>query len=131
LDLPRAPLPDASVPAPVRLLPTWDATLLVHCRRARILPEEYRPLVFSTKVPHSVGTILVDGSVAGSWRAEASGARAVLSYAPFERMASGHDVASGGQERLRDGARGDVIGALDERVVRGRCRHRCKPATGR
>jgi hypothetical protein len=86
LDLPGAPLPDASTPAPVRLLPTWDATLLVHCRRARILPEEYRPLVFSIKGPHSVGTILVDGSVAGSWRAEASGGKAVLRYTVFERI---------------------------------------------
>ena len=86
VDLPRAPLPDPSTPAPVRLLPTWDATLLVHCRRARILPEAYRPLVFSIKVPHSVGTILVDGSVAGSWRAEASGAKAVIRITIFEKI---------------------------------------------
>jgi winged helix DNA-binding protein len=84
VDLPRGPLPDASVPAPVRLLPTWDATLLVNCRRAGILPEEYRPLVFSIKIPHSVGTILVDGSVAGSWRAEVSGGKAVLRHTLFE-----------------------------------------------
>ena len=86
LDLPRAPLPEASTKAPIRLLPTWDATLLIHCRRARILPEEYRPLVFSIKVPHSVGTILVDGAVAGSWRVEASGGKAVLRYEVFERI---------------------------------------------
>jgi hypothetical protein len=54
----------------VRFLPTWDATLLVHGRRTGILPEEYRPLIFSTKTPHSVGTFLVDGSVAGTWRHE-------------------------------------------------------------
>jgi hypothetical protein len=89
LDLPRAPLPYASTPAPIRFLPTWDATLLVHCRRARILPEEYRPLVFSTKVPHSVGTILVDGAVAGSWRAEAAGGKAMLRYTVFERIPAG------------------------------------------
>src|SRR4029453_3725373 len=29
VDLPRAPLPDPETPAPVRFLPTWDATLLV------------------------------------------------------------------------------------------------------
>lgn len=86
LDLQRAPLPDASTPAPIRFLPTWDATLLTHCRRARILPEEYRPMVFSIKVPHSVGTILVDGAVAGSWRAEASAGKAVLRYTTFERI---------------------------------------------
>lgn len=70
LDLPRAPLPDASEPAPVRFLPTWDATLLVHARRTQILPERYRPLVFNTKTPHSVATFLVDGAVAGKWRYE-------------------------------------------------------------
>jgi hypothetical protein len=88
LDLPRAPLPDAGTPAPIRFLPTWDATLLTHCRRARILHEQYRPLVFSTKTPHSVGTILVDGSVAGSWRVERSGKNATLRYTAFERLAA-------------------------------------------
>jgi len=102
VDLPRAPLPHASTPVPIRLLPTWDATLLIHCRRARILPEEYRPLVFSIKIPHSVGTILVDGSVAGSWRTERSGAKATLRYTPFERL-----PASATRE-LRDEAEGLV-----------------------
>ena len=41
-------------PAPVRFLPTWDATLLVHARRTQILPERFRSLVFDTKTPHSV-----------------------------------------------------------------------------
>jgi hypothetical protein len=68
IDLPNAPLPPEDTPAPVRLLPTWDATLLVHARRTQILPEKYRPLVFNTRTPHSIGTFLVDGQVAGSWR---------------------------------------------------------------
>ncbi len=68
LDVPDGWLPDPDTPAPVRFLPTWDATLLVHARRARILPEDYRSLVFSTKNPHSTPTFLVDGSVAGAWR---------------------------------------------------------------
>lgn len=68
LDLPRAPLPHPDTPAPVRFIPTWEATLLVHARRTLILPEEYRPRVFNTKTPHSVNTFLVDGAVAGTWR---------------------------------------------------------------
>ena len=68
LDLPRMPLPDPETPAPVRFLPTWDAVLLVHARRSGILPEEYRPRVFSTRMPQSIGTFLVDGSVAGTWK---------------------------------------------------------------
>jgi Winged helix DNA-binding domain len=82
VDLPRAPLPDPETPAPVRFLPTWDATLLTHARGAAILPEEYRPLVFNTKNPQSVGTFTVDGAVAGSWRHE--GERIRLS--PFGRL---------------------------------------------
>ena len=70
VDLPDAPLPTEDTPAPVRFLPTWDATLLVHARRTEILPERFRPLVFNTRTPHSVGTYLVDGHVAGTWRLE-------------------------------------------------------------
>lgn len=86
VDLPRAPLPGPDTPAPVRFLPTWDATLLAHCRRTQLLPEAYRPLIFNSKIPHSVGTFLVDGQVAGAWRVERSGDRASLLYAPFERQ---------------------------------------------
>ncbi len=67
LDLPGAPLPDADTPAPVRFLPHWEATLLVHARRTGILPEEHRPRVFTTKNPFSVGTVLVDGRVVAAW----------------------------------------------------------------
>jgi hypothetical protein len=67
-DLEGLPLPDPDTPAPVRFLPTWDAVLLVHARRALILPEEHRPKVFNTKMPQSIGTFLVDGQVKGAWR---------------------------------------------------------------
>jgi len=80
IDLPRAPLPDANTPVPVRFLPTWDATLLVHARRTQILPERYRPVVFNTKTPHSVPTFLIDGTVAGTWRVD----RGRVELKPFE-----------------------------------------------
>jgi hypothetical protein len=82
LDLPRAPLPDGDTPAPVRFLPVWDATLLVHARRTGILSEEYRPRVFNVKTPQSVPTFLVDGFVAGSWRYE----KGKVELAPFRRL---------------------------------------------
>jgi hypothetical protein len=82
VDLPRAPLPELDTPAPVRFLPTWDATLLVHARRTQVLPERYRPMVFNTKTPHSVPTFLVDGRVAGTWRYE----RGAVRLEPFERL---------------------------------------------
>lgn len=82
LDVPRAPLPDPETPAPVRFLPTWDATLLVHARRTGILPERYRPVIFSTKMPPSYPTFLVDGAVAGTWRYEDD----AVTTTAFERL---------------------------------------------
>jgi hypothetical protein len=70
VDLPRAPLPDASTQAPVRFIAVWDTALLVHARGTGILPEEYRPLIFNVKTPNSFNTFLVDGKVAGMWRYE-------------------------------------------------------------
>jgi hypothetical protein len=83
-DLPRAPLPDPETPAPVRFLPHWDANLLVHARRAQILPEEYRPRIFTTKNPFSIGTVLVDGAVAGVWSVQKG--RVVVEL--YERLAA-------------------------------------------
>jgi Winged helix DNA-binding domain len=68
LDLPDAPLPGGDIDVPVRLLPHWDATLLVHARRSQILPEEHRPTIFNSRRPHSFATFLVDGQVAGTWQ---------------------------------------------------------------
>ncbi len=67
VDLSGGPLPDPGTPAPVRFLPHWEATLLVHARRTGILPEEHRARVFTPRNPFSVGTYLVDGQVAGGW----------------------------------------------------------------
>jgi hypothetical protein len=82
VDLPRALLPDPDTFAPVRFLPVWDATLLVHARRTGILPEEYRPRVFNVKTPNSVNTFLVDGQVAGIWRYE----KGRVNLEPFGRL---------------------------------------------
>jgi Winged helix DNA-binding domain len=82
VDLPRLPLPDADTPAPARLLPVWDATLLVHCRRTQILPERHRARVFNVKTPNSVNTFLVDGQVAGTWRYE----KGRVELKPFGRL---------------------------------------------
>ena len=103
LDLPRAPLPDPETPAPVRFLPTWDATLLVHARRTGILPETYRPLVFSAKNPPSVPTFLVDGAVAGKWRVRRTARNATLVVEPFEplRAAARREVREEGERLIR------------------------------
>jgi hypothetical protein len=82
LDVTRAPLPDPDTPAPPRLIPTWDAILLVHARRTGVLPEEHRPRIFGIKTPQSFPTFLVDGAVAGTWREE----RGRVQLAPFGRL---------------------------------------------
>lgn len=67
LDVPRAPLPSADVPAPVLFLPKWDNVLLAFADRTRVLPERYRKTVI--KMNGDVApTFLVDGFVAGTWR---------------------------------------------------------------
>jgi DNA glycosylase AlkZ-like len=82
VDLPRLPLPDADTLAPVRLLPVWDATLLVHARRTQILPESYRSRIFNVRNPQSLNTFLVDGKVAGAWRYDQGRVR----IEPFGRL---------------------------------------------
>jgi hypothetical protein len=97
IDVRRAPLPDPETPAPVRFLPTWDATLLVHARRSGILPEQYRPRIFHTKAPQSFGTFLVDGAVSGTWRFDGERIRTE----PFERLTRETRVELGDEaERL-------------------------------
>jgi hypothetical protein len=69
VDLPRATVVDGDTPAPVRFLSTFDAVLLLgHATRAGLVPDEHRGKVFSSKLPQSVPTFLVDGRVAGTWR---------------------------------------------------------------
>ena len=69
LDVPRAPLPDAETPAPVRFLPKWDNLLLAFADRTRVLPEQYRKRVIRMN-GDVAQTFLVDGFVAGIWRVE-------------------------------------------------------------
>lgn len=86
VDLPRQPLPDPDTSAPVRFLPTWDASLLVHARRTQILPEEYRSAIFNTKNPQSLTTFMVDGAVAGIWKKEEGPKLALEPFAPIPRV---------------------------------------------
>jgi hypothetical protein len=85
-DLRRAPLPAPGTVAPVRFLPVWEALLLVHARRKQVLAEEHRPILFTSKNPHSVNTFLVDGTVAGTWRYDGGDVR-VEPFAPLEPRA--------------------------------------------
>jgi hypothetical protein len=81
LDVPRAPLPDPGLPAPVRFLPEYDNVVIGHKDRSRIVPEG---------IPRwsevGWGSILVDGMGAARWRLFQTKADARLRIEPFRRL---------------------------------------------
>ncbi|MPY49704.1 winged helix DNA-binding domain-containing protein [Streptomyces acidicola] len=80
-DLADATVPAEDTPAPPRLLPMWDSTLLAHGGPGRLVPEEYRPLVVRRN-GDTLPCLLVDGQVAGVWRAGDDG----LELTAFHRL---------------------------------------------
>jgi hypothetical protein len=84
LDLPRAPLPDGDVPAPVRFLPKWDSALLAYAapERTRILPEKFRATTIRNN-GDVLPTVLVDGFVAATWDVDKRGK---LQIKPLRRL---------------------------------------------
>ena len=102
-DLPNAPRPAAATPAPVRLLPEFDNLLLSHADRTRVLPDAYRRLVLGAKNGRIPATFLVDGFVAGTWRAERKRGVATLTLSPFAALAKGiaRDLEQEGDALLR------------------------------
>jgi hypothetical protein len=97
-DVPRAPVADERVSAPVRFLPAFDSMILAHRDRARIVPPEYTEAVFNKKNATTKNTFTVDGFVAGAWRIE----KAKLVVEPFAPLPLNwrREVAAEG-ERLR------------------------------
>jgi hypothetical protein len=80
-DVPSAPLPDPSVPAPVRYLPEYDNVLLGHKDRRRIV---------SPDVPQWTdigwGAVLVDGFTAARWKMDREQGMGTLRVEPFRRL---------------------------------------------
>lgn len=74
-DVPGAPRPPAGTPAPPRLMAMWDSVLLAHADRSRVIPPAYRRLVIRVN-GDVLPTLLVDGRVAGVWRAVDGGIEA-------------------------------------------------------
>jgi len=86
-DLPDAPRPDPDTPAPPRFLPEYDNVLIGHADRSRIIPPG-RGIPLLPGNGGSMGTILVDGMYAGTWRTIRDGRRATMTIAPFEPIAA-------------------------------------------
>jgi hypothetical protein len=80
-DVPRSPLPDPDVPAPVRFLPEYDNVVIGHKDRTRIVAEG---IPRWTEV--GWGWVLVDGMVAARWRLLEANARPTLRIEPFRRL---------------------------------------------
>jgi hypothetical protein len=68
-DVPDGPLPDPAAPAPVRFLPQYDNVLLAHKDRRRFIADESAGLssIWMGQTGF-VGSVLIDGMVAGMWR---------------------------------------------------------------
>ncbi|MBP2703237.1 AlkZ family DNA glycosylase [Microbispora sp. RL4-1S] len=99
VDLADAPLPPPDLPLPVRFLPKWDAALLSHADRTRILPEAIHKEVYKAINGECLATYLIDGVVAGIWDHSRTRDVATLTLRPL-RPADGGDALMEEGERL-------------------------------
>ncbi|MCC9308159.1 winged helix DNA-binding domain-containing protein [Kitasatospora sp. RB6PN24] len=99
-DLPEAPRPEPATTAPVRLVAPFDNLLLSHADRTRVLPEAFRSRVMTAN-GIVLGTILVDGFVAGTWRLDRDQEAATAVLRPFGALSrSARAAAATEAERL-------------------------------
>jgi hypothetical protein len=80
-DVPRAPLPDPDLPAPIRFLPEYDNVVIGHKDRTRIVPDG---------IPRwsevGWGSVLADGFGAARWRLFETKTDATLRVEPFRKL---------------------------------------------
>ncbi|MFZ3473741.1 winged helix DNA-binding domain-containing protein [Streptomyces sp. 4.24] len=91
-DLPEAPRPDADVPAPARFLPEFDNLLLSHADRTRVIAPELKGRSWSGNQAHC--TLLLDGFLAGLWKADGA-ALTVELFSPVSARQEEEIVAEG------------------------------------
>jgi hypothetical protein len=101
-DLPEAPRPGPEVPAPVRFLPVYDNLLLSHRDRSRSVDPRTRSW-FATSDSVTYGSFLVDGFVAGRWKAGSERDRPTLTVEPLHPLSGSEraEVESEGTAMLR------------------------------
>ncbi|GAA3077674.1 hypothetical protein GCM10020254_22250 [Streptomyces goshikiensis] len=99
-DLPDAPRPDPDVPAPPRFLPEFDNLLLSHADRTRVITPEAKGRNWAGNQAYR--TLLLDGFLAGLWKAEAGGAHRGT-VRPGVEGGQGGQAGQGG-DRRRGGA---------------------------
>lgn len=81
-DLPDAPRPGEEAKAPIAFLADFDNIILSHVDRSRIIADEHRAKVV-TKNLLVLPTFLVDGFVAGTWKAARARKTVTLTMSPF------------------------------------------------
>ena len=91
-DLPDAPRPRENVDAAPRFLPEFDNVWLGHKDRSRVLSETQAPRMLGSG-GLLMGSLLVDGFVAGRWRITVTSNQAILAIDPFEKLASRDRIA--------------------------------------
>jgi hypothetical protein len=103
----------------VRFLPRFDNALLSHADQVRIVSDEYRKRLIASGGMGSVGTVLVDGFVGGTWKTQRARGEVTQEIEPFEALSRKHRdaVADEGERFVRFIARPEATEAYGVRFV--------------
>lgn len=106
-DLPDAPRPEPDVPAPVRFLPEYDNILLGHLDRTRVMDAGEKTPWFVGN-GGSLGSVLVDGRLAGGWQIVRANGQAILNVDMVGGLTNGnrHALLEEGHRLVAFAARG-------------------------
>ena len=100
-DLPDAPRPGGDATAPVRFLPEFDNVLLSYAGYDRVMAPEQKPALFTVN-GRILGSVLVDGFVAASWRTDTLRQAVTLTVTPLVTLGARarREVAAEGERLL-------------------------------
>ena len=92
-DLPDAKIVDENTPAPVRFVPEYDSLLVSHVDRTRIIADTDRKYVFLS-AGRVLGTLLIDGFVAATWKTARDKSDATLTVSLFPHVQVDKDTTT-------------------------------------